>query len=111
MEGGRLSLGTPFNVMEAAGAVGDENQERWLVQKDKLDFGPFSLAQIRAQIERGEIISEHLIVDTDSGERWKVKEFPGLGEFTKSRGAAARAASGARAPSRRTRASRRRSRW
>jgi hypothetical protein len=84
MEGGRLSLGTPFNVMEAASAVGDENQERWLVQKDKLDFGPFSLAQIRAQIERGEIISEHLIVDTDSGERWKVKEFPGLGEFTKS---------------------------
>jgi hypothetical protein len=83
-EGGRLSLGTPFNVMEAAGAVGDENTERWLVQKDKLDFGPFSLAQIRAQIERGEIQSEHLIVDTDSGERKKVKEFPGLGEFTKS---------------------------
>ena len=84
MEGGRLSLGTPFNVMEAAGAVGDENQERWLVQKDKLDFGPFSIAQIRAQLDRGEILSEHLIVDTDSGERWKVKEFPGLGEFAKS---------------------------
>jgi serine/threonine-protein kinase len=84
MEGGRLTLGTPFNVAEVAGAVGDENQERWLVQKDKLDFGPFSLAQIRAQIERGEIQSEHLIVDSDSGERRKVKEFPGLGEFTKS---------------------------
>ncbi len=84
MEGGRLSLGTPFNVMDAANAVGDENLERWLVQKDKLDFGPFSLAQIRAQIDRGEILSEHLIVDTDSGERWKIKEFPGLGEFTKS---------------------------
>ena len=84
MEGGRLTLGTPFNVAEVAGAVGDENQERWLVQKDKLDFGPFSLAQIRAQIERGEILSEHLIVDSDSGERRKVKEFPGLGEFTKS---------------------------
>jgi hypothetical protein len=83
-EGGRLTLGTPFNVMEAAGAVGDETQERWLVQKDKLDFGPFSLAQIRAQIERGEILGEHLIVDSDSGERKKVKEFPGLGEFTKS---------------------------
>ena len=83
-EGGRLTLGTPFNVMEAAGAVGDESQERWLVQKDKLDFGPFSLAQIRAQIERGDILGEHLIVDSDSGERKKVKEFPGLGEFTKS---------------------------
>jgi Protein kinase domain len=83
-EGGRLSLGTPFNVAEVAGAVGDESQERWLVQKDKLDFGPFSIAQIRAQIERGEIQGEHLIVDIDSGERKKVKEFPGLGEFTKS---------------------------
>ena len=83
-EGGRLSLGTPFNVMEAAGAVGDENHERWLVQKDKLDFGPFSLAQIRAQIEKGDILGEHMIVDNDSGERKKVKEFPGLGEFTKS---------------------------
>ena len=83
-EGGRLTLGTPFNVAEVAGAVGDETQERWLVQKDKLDFGPFSLAQIRAQIERGEIQGEHLIVDSDSGERKKVKEFPGLGEFTKS---------------------------
>jgi hypothetical protein len=83
-EGGRLTLGTPFNVAEVAGAVGDETQERWLVQKDRLDFGPFSLAQIRAQIERGEIAGEHLIVDSDSGERKKVKEFPGLGEFTKS---------------------------
>ena len=83
-EAARLTLGTPFNVMEAASAVGDESQERWLVQKDKLDFGPFSLAQIRAQIERGEILGEHLIVDSDSGERKKVKEFPGLGEFTKS---------------------------
>ena len=82
-EGGRLTLGTPFNVAEVAGAVGDETQERWLVQKDKLDFGPFSIAQIRAQIERGEIAGEHLIVDSDSGERKKVKEFPGLGEFTK----------------------------
>ncbi|HET6149263.1 MAG TPA: protein kinase [Polyangia bacterium] len=83
-DGGRLTLGTPFNVAEVAGAVGDETQERWLVQKDRLDFGPFSLAQIRAQIERGEIAGEHLIVDSDSGERKKVKEFPGLGEFTKS---------------------------
>jgi serine/threonine-protein kinase len=82
-DGGRLTLGTPFNVMAVAGGVGDDTQERWLVQKDKLDFGPFSLAQIKAQIERGEILGEHLIVDSDSGERTRVKEFPGLGEFTK----------------------------
>ncbi len=79
----RSSLGRSFNVAEAAGGVIDEAQERWLIQKDKLDFGPFSLAQIRAQIQRGEIIGEHMIVDSDTGARKKVKDFPALGEFTK----------------------------
>src|SRR5581483_2206673 len=32
-EGGRLTLGKPFNVAEAAAAVADDTQERWLVQK------------------------------------------------------------------------------
>jgi hypothetical protein len=80
---GRLTLGKSFNVAEAAGGAADDTAERWLIQKDKLDFGPFSLAQIRAQIERGEIIGEHLIVDSDTGARKKVKDFPSLKEFTK----------------------------
>ncbi len=79
----RATLSRSFNVAEAAGAVIDESQERWLIQKDRLDFGPFSLTQIRAQIGRGEILGEHLIVDTDTGERQKVKEFPLLREFTR----------------------------
>src|SRR5450432_1314365 len=80
---GRLTLGKSFNVAEAAGGAADDSQERWLIQKDKLDFGPFSLAQIRAQIERGEIEGEHMIVDSDTGARKKVKDFPALKEFTK----------------------------
>jgi eukaryotic-like serine/threonine-protein kinase len=80
---GRLTLGRSFNVAEAAGGAADDTQERWLIQKDKLDFGPFSLAQIRAQIERGEIMGEHMIVDSDTGARKKVKDFPSLREFTK----------------------------
>src|SRR5579863_5832198 len=79
----RSSLGRSFNVAEAAGAAIDEAQERWLIQKDRLDFGPFSLTQIRAQIQRGEIIGEHMIVDSDTGARKKVKDFPALSEFTK----------------------------
>ncbi len=79
----RSTLGRTFNVAQAAGAAIDESQERWLVQKDRLDFGPFSLAQIRAQIARGEILGEHLLVDSDTGERQKVKDFPLLREFTK----------------------------
>jgi hypothetical protein len=80
---GRLTLGKSFNVAEAAGGAADDSQERWLIQKDKLDFGPFSLAQIRAQIERGEIHGEHMIVDSDTGARKRVKDFPALKEFTK----------------------------
>ncbi|HEY6477199.1 MAG TPA: hypothetical protein VI456_11505, partial [Polyangia bacterium] len=79
----RSTLGRSFNVVEAAGGAIDEAQERWLIQKDKLDFGPFSLTQIRAQIARGEIVGEHMIVDSDTGARKKVKDFPALGEFTK----------------------------
>jgi hypothetical protein len=80
---GRFTLGKSFDVAEAAGGAADDSQERWLIQKDKLDFGPFSLAQIRAQIERGEIIGEHMIVDSDTGARKKVKDYPPLKEFTK----------------------------
>jgi hypothetical protein len=79
----RLTLGRAFDVMEAVGGGADDNHEHWLIQKDKLDFGPYSLAQIRGQIERGEISGEHMIVDSDSGARKKVKDFPALKEFTK----------------------------
>jgi hypothetical protein len=80
---GRITLGKSFDVAAAAGGAADDTQERWLIQKDKLDFGPFSLAQIRAQIERGEILGEHMIVDGDTGARKKVKDYPALKEFTK----------------------------
>ncbi|HLK90526.1 MAG TPA: hypothetical protein VKZ18_11560, partial [Polyangia bacterium] len=79
----RSTLGRSFNVAEAAGGAIDEGQERWLIQKDKLDFGPFSLTQVRAQIARGEILGEHMIVDSDTGARKKVKDFAPLSEFTK----------------------------
>jgi eukaryotic-like serine/threonine-protein kinase len=80
---GRSTFGRSFNVADAAGGAIDEAQERWLIQKDKLDFGPFSLAQIRAQIERGDIIGDHMIVDSDTGARKKVKDFAGLGDFAR----------------------------
>jgi serine/threonine protein kinase len=80
----RSTFGRSFNVAEVAGSAVDDGQERWLIQKDKLDFGPFSLVQIRAQIERGDILGEHMIVDSDTGARKKVKDFPPLAELSKS---------------------------
>ncbi len=75
----RVSLSRSFDVARASGL--SQSDERWLVQKDKLDYGPFSLAQIMAQIERGVFGSEHFIVEVDSGERQKIKEHPMLADF------------------------------
>jgi serine/threonine-protein kinase len=82
-DGRRSTFGRSFNLAEVAGGAIDDAQERWLIQKDRLDFGPFSLAQIRAQIQRGEIIGEHMIVDSDTGARKKVKDFPPLRDFAR----------------------------
>jgi serine/threonine-protein kinase len=81
--GGRSTFGRSFNMAEVAGGAIDDAQERWLIQKDRLDFGPFSLAQIRAQIQRGEIRGDHMIVDSDTGARKKVKDFPALRDFAR----------------------------
>jgi hypothetical protein len=75
----KIALGRSFDVAQAAGMA--DSDERWLIQKDRLDYGPFSLAQLMAQIERGAFGADHLIVDIDSGERQKVKEHPQLGTF------------------------------
>jgi hypothetical protein len=66
-----------FNVDAALSAV-DDQTERWLIQKDKLDFGPFNMREVRSQIEAGKILGEHVIVDTENGERRKVKDHPQL---------------------------------
>ena len=82
-DGRRSTFGRSFNLAEVAGGAIDDAQERWLIQKDRLDFGPFSLAQIRAQIQRGEIVGEHMIVDSDTGARKKVKDFAPLRDFAR----------------------------
>ncbi|HEY4187285.1 MAG TPA: protein kinase [Polyangia bacterium] len=67
--------------------VGPEDHvEHWLIHKDNLDFGPFSMVQIRAQIERGEILADHLVIDNDSGTKCRVRDIPGLGHMAKHAG-------------------------
>jgi serine/threonine protein kinase len=66
-----------FNVDAALSAV-DDTHERWLIQKDRLDFGPFAMKEVRSQIESGKIQGEHVIIDTENGQRQKVKDHPQL---------------------------------
>jgi serine/threonine-protein kinase len=76
------TAGRPFDVSAAAGL--SQEEARWLVQKDRLDFGPFSLQQVKAQIEQGVFRGENLIVDMDSGARQKIMDHPQLGDFARS---------------------------
>jgi Protein kinase domain len=57
-------------------AVADESEEKWLIQKGKLDFGPFSFAQIKQQIAGDQIEPEHVIIDNENGQRCKVEDHP-----------------------------------
>ncbi len=77
----RLTLGKSFSVSDAVRI--SEEYERWLIQKDSLDFGPFSLAQVMAQMEKGVFSGDHFIVDADSGDRQKIKDHPQLAEFAR----------------------------
>ena len=61
-----------------AAAVADTT-EKWLIGKNRMDYGPFSLADVIAQIDRGEIVAGHYIQDKDSGARSDVGDHPLLG--------------------------------
>jgi hypothetical protein len=56
-----------------------DTSEKWLVSRNRMDYGPFSLAEVIAQIERGEIVAGHAIQDKDSGARSDVADHPLVG--------------------------------
>lgn len=66
-------------VDRALNAALADSTEKWLVSKNKLDYGPFSLSDIVAQIEKGDIVAGNIIQDKDSGARSEVSEHPLLG--------------------------------
>jgi len=61
-----------------AAALADTT-EKWLIGKNRMDYGPFSLADVIAQIERGDIAPANYIQDKDSGARCNVGDHPLLG--------------------------------
>jgi hypothetical protein len=63
----------------ATGVSVDETVEKWLIHRDRLDFGPFHLREVRRQVEAGQVRGEHLIIDMESGQRRKVGDHALLG--------------------------------
>ncbi len=56
-----------------------DTAEKFLISKGRLDYGPFSLADVVAQIEKGEIVAGNIIMDKDTGARGDVAEHELLG--------------------------------
>jgi eukaryotic-like serine/threonine-protein kinase len=69
----------PRTVDLALAAAVADTTEKWLISKARMDYGPFSLADVIAQIEGGEIVAGNVIQDKDSGARGDVAEHPLLG--------------------------------
>ena len=63
---GQVSVPTP----EADGV------ERWLVSKGKLDYGPYPMSKIIADIRADQILPGHYVIDTSSGERSRIEDHP-----------------------------------
>jgi hypothetical protein len=58
-----------------AAALADTT-EKWLISRDRMDYGPFSLADVIGQIERGEVVAGSSIQDKDTGARGDVADHP-----------------------------------
>lgn len=58
-----------------------DTQERWLISKGKLDYGPFSARHMAEQIQTNQIVPGNIIIDTDSGARKKAEDHPLFGEL------------------------------
>jgi hypothetical protein len=64
-----------------AGAPLDDTDEAWLINKSRLDYGPFTMAEVVAQVRRDEILPGHLLINKHSGDRTPIEDHPLLAEI------------------------------
>ncbi len=59
----------------------DDESERWLVQKDRLDFGPFSMSELKRQLHQGQFGGDDMVKDQETGKTGRIRNLPQLREF------------------------------
>lgn len=69
----RPSLG-PLNLDEIMSSVKDQDSEKWMVTKEKMDHGPFRTREVIQMISRWEVEGHHLIQNIETGIRCKLRE-------------------------------------
>ncbi len=60
---------------------GADTGRKYMVQKDRLDYGPYDGAQIRELVVEESILPHHLVVSMDTGERYRLSEHPDFADF------------------------------
>ena len=60
---------------------GEDDHELWLVQKDRLDFGPFSLAELKRQLHQGQFSGDDYVKDQETAKSSRIRNLPQLREF------------------------------
>jgi hypothetical protein len=78
---GTPSLAQALASAGTAAAPLTETEERYLINRGKLDYGPFSWNQVVEQIRSGQIRPGELIIDKDTGQRCPVEQHPLLAEL------------------------------
>jgi hypothetical protein len=90
---GSGAMGSPVGAGPGGGAsalvdlssllskITENDAARWMAQIDGLDHGPLSGRELVAMIAKGEVKGEHGLLNMDTGERKKVRDYPEFLEF------------------------------
>jgi hypothetical protein len=76
----RTSLGE-VDLKDVLAKITEDDAPRWMVVKNGMDHGPFSGRQLVNMIVQGEALRDHELLNTDSGQRGKIGQFPEFQEF------------------------------
>jgi hypothetical protein len=76
-----LAASKQVSIEELLADTGGDDTEKWLIQKDRLDFGPFAMGDLKQQIYKREFSGDDVVVDQETGERSKIRTHPAFRDF------------------------------
>ncbi len=76
----RRSLGE-VDLKDVLAKITEDDAPRWMVVKNGMDHGPFSGRQLVNMIVQGEALRDHELLNSDTGRRGTLGEFPEFQDF------------------------------
>ncbi len=70
-----------MTIEDHLAAAEGETIERWLVHKDRLDFGPFTTPDLMRAMAKGEFGGDDMVLDQEGGDRGRIRANPRFREF------------------------------